>query len=106
MPLENCIPLDETRLLSSPEQGGLGYKTDDLGYLGFPLVAYGGLRDIDLKPGETIVVAPATGQFGGAAVQMACKCYPSHLFFSYTSMHVSDMSWEQLAPTLTWTWKY
>lgn len=71
VPLENCILLDETRLLSSPEQGGLGYSVDDLGYLGFPLVAYGGLRDIDLKPGETIIIAPATGQFGGAAVQMA-----------------------------------
>ena len=71
VPLENCIPLDETRLLGSPEQGGLGYTVDELAYLGCPLVAYGGLRDIDLKPGETIVIAPATGQFGGAAVQMA-----------------------------------
>ena len=78
VPLENCIPLDERRLLSAPEQGGLGYNIDDLAYLGFPLVAYGGLRDIDLKPGETIVIAPATGQFGAAAVQMACRLsFPS-----------------------------
>ncbi|KAL8783803.1 MAG: hypothetical protein Q9195_009270 [Heterodermia aff. obscurata] len=71
VPLENCIPLDETRLLGSPEDGGLGYTLDDLGYFAFPLVAYGGLRDIDLKAGETIIIAPATGQFGGAAVQTA-----------------------------------
>ena len=71
VPLENCVALDETRLLGPPEQGGLGYTVDDLGYLEFPLVAYGGLRDIDLKPGETIIIAPATGQFGGAAVQTA-----------------------------------
>lgn len=43
---------------------------DDLGYLQTPLVAYGGLIDIDFKPSETIVIAPATGHFGGAAVQV------------------------------------
>ena len=71
VPLENCIPLDEKRLLGSLQEGGLGYTMDDLGYLQMPLVAYGGLIDIDFKPGETIVIAPATGQFGGAAVQVA-----------------------------------
>ena len=71
VPLENCIPLDERRLLGSPQEGGLGYTMDDLGYLQMPLVAYGGLIDIDFKAGETIVIAPATGQFGGAAVQVA-----------------------------------
>jgi threonine dehydrogenase-like Zn-dependent dehydrogenase len=34
-------------------------------------VPYGGLRDIDLKPGETIIIAPATGSFGRAAVKLA-----------------------------------
>jgi len=34
-------------------------------------VPYGGLRDIDLKPGETVIIAPATGSFGGAAVKLA-----------------------------------
>lgn len=71
VPLENCIPLDETQLLSPQEQGGLGYTMDDLGYLQIPLIAYGGLIDIDIKPGETVIIAPATGQFGGAAVQVA-----------------------------------
>lgn len=35
------------------------------------LVPYGGLSDIGLKAGETIVITPATGPFGGAAVKVA-----------------------------------
>jgi D-arabinose 1-dehydrogenase-like Zn-dependent alcohol dehydrogenase len=35
------------------------------------LAPYGGLRDINLEPGETIVVCPTTGGFGGAGVQVA-----------------------------------
>jgi len=34
-------------------------------------VPYGGLADINLKPGETIIITPATGSFGSAAVQVA-----------------------------------
>ena len=67
MPLENCIPLDEARLYQD-----LGYRATDILYAGFMLlVGYGGLRSIQLEPGETIVVCPATGGFGGAAVQTA-----------------------------------
>ncbi|KAF2798587.1 GroES-like protein [Melanomma pulvis-pyrius CBS 109.77] len=65
-PLENCIPLDEARLC-----GSLGYSTQDLAYIGYLIVSFGGLRDIKLEPGETIVVTPATGGFGGAGVQVA-----------------------------------
>ncbi|KIW93664.1 uncharacterized protein Z519_06269 [Cladophialophora bantiana CBS 173.52] len=65
-PLENCIPLDETKLCRQ-----LGYATNDLMYLYLLLVAYGGFRDIRLEPGETVVVSPATGRFGGAGVQVA-----------------------------------
>ena len=71
VPLENCITLDEEKLCGRREEGGLGYSVDDLAYIQFPLVAYGGLVDIGFQPGETIVIAPATGQFGGAAVQTA-----------------------------------
>ncbi|MCJ1330134.1 hypothetical protein MMC10_006816 [Thelotrema lepadinum] len=71
VPMENCIPLDEKRLLGLPEDGGLGYTIEDLAYLQTPLIAYGGLIDIDVKPGETVIVAPATGGFGGSAVQVA-----------------------------------
>lgn len=35
------------------------------------VVPYGGLVDINLKPGETIIIAFATGDFGGAAVEVA-----------------------------------
>ncbi|KAL9622077.1 MAG: hypothetical protein Q9160_003576 [Pyrenula sp. 1 TL-2023] len=75
VPLENCVGLDEGRLLAQPEpgvgEGGLGYTVEDLAYLQTPMIVYGGLRDIELRPGETVVVAPATGGFGGAAVQVA-----------------------------------
>lgn len=71
IPLESCTPLDEKRLLGKPEDGGLGYKVEDLAFITKLLVPYGGLRDVDLKAGETVVVAPATGNFGGAAVLVA-----------------------------------
>lgn len=35
------------------------------------IVPFGGLRDIGLEPGETIVVCPSTGGYGGAGVQVA-----------------------------------
>lgn len=66
MPLENCIPLNEGRLCEE-----LGYSITDLVYLSNLLVPYGGLRSIKLEPGETVVVCPATGGFGGAGVQVA-----------------------------------
>ncbi|KAK4042209.1 hypothetical protein C8A01DRAFT_33704 [Parachaetomium inaequale] len=70
-PLENCYPLDEKRLCGSPADGGLGYALEDLLQLPTQLVAMGGLRAIDVKPGERVIVAPATGAFSGAAVQVA-----------------------------------
>lgn len=35
------------------------------------LVPFGGLSEIDVGPGDTVIVAPATGRFGGAAVTVA-----------------------------------
>ncbi|KAF7916071.1 uncharacterized protein EAE97_012162 [Botrytis byssoidea] len=66
VPLENCIALNEPRLC-----GELGYSLQDLIYLCYLLVPYGGLRDIKLEPGETIVMCPATGGFGGVQVAVA-----------------------------------
>ncbi|KAI4184973.1 MAG: hypothetical protein L6R41_004408 [Letrouitia leprolyta] len=66
VPLENCIPLDENRLC-----GELRYSPQDLAYMGYLLVGFGGLRDIKLEAGETIIICPATGGFGGAAVLVA-----------------------------------
>ncbi|KAF7853910.1 hypothetical protein EAF04_010576 [Stromatinia cepivora] len=70
-PLENVYALNEKRLLGSPAEGGLGYSLGDLSILARHLVAYGGFRGIDLKPGETVIVAPATGSFTSAAVEVA-----------------------------------
>ncbi|KAH8912985.1 alcohol dehydrogenase [Coniochaeta sp. PMI_546] len=70
-PLENCHPLNEKLLCGSPSEGGLGYKPEDLLALPKQIVAYGGLRGINLQPGETVIVSPATGMFSGAAVQVA-----------------------------------
>ena len=66
VPLENCIPLDEMRLCE-----GLGYSISDLMYMAYLLVPFGGLRDIKIEPGETVVVSPATGGYGGAGVLVA-----------------------------------
>ncbi|KAB5582286.1 alcohol dehydrogenase [Coniochaeta sp. 2T2.1] len=67
VPGENVHLLNKGRLLGPK----LGYGVEDLGYLASLMVAYGGLRDIDVRPGELVLVAPATGSFGGAAVHVA-----------------------------------
>lgn len=65
-PLESLTVLDERRLI-----GDFGYSLGQLMYSSTILVPYGGLRDINLQAGETIIIAPATGPFGGAAVIVA-----------------------------------
>ncbi|KAF7185293.1 Alcohol dehydrogenase 4, mitochondrial [Pseudocercospora fuligena] len=62
VPLENLTYLDEERL---------GYRIEELASIATLLVPYGGLRDIEFRPGQTIVIAPATGPFGSAAVKVA-----------------------------------
>lgn len=71
MPIENCYLLDEKRLLGSIAEGGLGYSIEDLGFITRLMIPHGGFVDVDLKAGETVLVAPATGTFGGAAVEVA-----------------------------------
>ena len=66
VPLENLYALDEELLCKS-----LGYSFADLNWLGPCLVPAGGLMEIDVKAGETVIVAPGTGFFSGAAVHMA-----------------------------------
>lgn len=74
-PLENICVLDEDVLLGTP--GGadgklrLGYDVSELAFIFWLLVPYGGLRDVGLRVGETVIVSPATGPFGGAAVLVA-----------------------------------
>lgn len=66
VPLEACEVLDEGKLC-----GRMGCEIAELAYVSALLVPYGGLGDIDLKAGETVIVSPATDVFGGAAVLVA-----------------------------------
>ncbi|KAL6243383.1 hypothetical protein RBB50_009935 [Rhinocladiella similis] len=66
VPLENCFPLDETRLCTE-----LGYTIDHLMYLFTISVPFGGLRSVDLRAGEKVLVTPAAGMYGSAAVVAA-----------------------------------
>ncbi|KAI8717957.1 ADH-zinc-N domain-containing protein [Fusarium sp. LHS14.1] len=71
LPLENCHPLDEKRLLGDVKDGGLGYTLDDLTHFFSMLIPFGGLADVDVKAGDTAIIAPATGRYGSAAVHVA-----------------------------------
>jgi threonine dehydrogenase-like Zn-dependent dehydrogenase len=66
VPLENCVKLDEEKLLVQ-----MKYTVEQLSFIASALIPYGGLRDVDVRPGETVIIAPATGGFGGAAVPVA-----------------------------------
>ena len=70
-PLENTWALDENRFCGSPTDGGMGLEVYDLLQLPTQLTVYGGLRGINLQPGERVIVSPATGGFSGAAVAVA-----------------------------------
>lgn len=71
MPMESCTCLNESRLLGSAQDGGLGLEVADLAFIQTAMVPFGGLRDINLRAGERIIICPATGNFGGAAVMVA-----------------------------------
>ena len=66
VPLENVFELDEDALCK-----GMGYNYADLAYMQRLMVPMGGLSALDVKAGERVVIAPATGGFGGAAVEAA-----------------------------------
>lgn len=65
-PLENIHALDEHRLCHD-----LGHALPDLTWLEPCAVAYAGLRDAGTQPGDRVVIAPATGRYGAAAVAVA-----------------------------------
>ena len=56
-PLENLARLDERRLTGDPRDGGLGFELERLCYIGTLLVPYGGLKDIELQAGQTVIGA-------------------------------------------------
>ncbi len=64
VPLENAVPLDEEVLV-----GKHGYDIEELTVIVRLSVAYGAISNVDIKAGEIVIVGPATGQFGGAAVK-------------------------------------
>ena len=66
LPAENVHVLNEDILVKK-----LGYRVEDLAYLSTLAVPHGGLSDAGLWTGETVLIAPATGSFGSAAVQVA-----------------------------------
>ncbi|KAL2863200.1 putative isopropanol dehydrogenase [Aspergillus lucknowensis] len=65
-PLENLHPLNESLLLDK-----MGYSLTDLSLIPVCAVPFGGLSEADIKPGEVVIIAPATGRYGGAAVAVA-----------------------------------
>ncbi|MCJ1447318.1 MAG: hypothetical protein MMC23_007829 [Stictis urceolatum] len=65
-PLESVYALDEDLLVKK-----MGYTLPDLAKLGGLFVSAGGLYDLDVKAGDSVIVAPATGHFGGAVVHLA-----------------------------------
>ncbi|KAF6843359.1 isopropanol dehydrogenase [Colletotrichum musicola] len=71
VPLENCHPMDEKRLLGDIKTDGLGYSILDLTHLFSMFIPFGGLADVDVKAGDTVIIAPATGRYGNAAVHVA-----------------------------------
>jgi D-arabinose 1-dehydrogenase-like Zn-dependent alcohol dehydrogenase len=68
VPLENAFRLDEGRLVGA---GGLGYEIPELAILSQLVLGMSGCVDAGVSAGGTVVIAPATGIFGRAAVQVA-----------------------------------
>ncbi|KXH69016.1 hypothetical protein CSAL01_12179 [Colletotrichum salicis] len=71
LPIENCHILYEHRLLGDEKHGGLGYTIEELTHLFSMLAPFGGLSDIDSKPGGILLIAPATGRSGSAVLLAA-----------------------------------
>ena len=71
-PLENVHPIPE-RLLEK-------YGPGKLTCLGSTLVPYGGLLAGGLEPGQRVMIQPATGHFGAAAVAAAVAMGASAVF--------------------------
>jgi len=65
-PIENVHALDEKKLC-----GEMGHSLEALLTIQSTCIPYGGLDNAGVKAGDTVIVAPATGTFGGAAVVTA-----------------------------------
>ena len=71
VPLEQCYPLNEQTLTSQ------GYTVNDMQILERLCLAYGAFCAANLKPGQTVIVAPSSGAYSGSvaevAAQLGCK---------------------------------
>jgi D-arabinose 1-dehydrogenase-like Zn-dependent alcohol dehydrogenase len=65
-PLENVFSLGEHVLMKEME-----YSMEDICWILKCLIPYAGLYDMGVRPGDVVIVAPATGRLGGAAVSVA-----------------------------------
>ncbi|KAH7124555.1 isopropanol dehydrogenase [Dactylonectria macrodidyma] len=68
MPLENIAPLNEELLVTQ-----MGYPFADLSLLGPAAIAMGGFCEVNVHAGDSVIVAPATGLYGGSCVQVALR---------------------------------
>ncbi|KAI9167636.1 Alcohol dehydrogenase-like protein [Paramyrothecium foliicola] len=65
--METCIPLDEEYMTRA------GYSFGDLMHIERLAVANAGVHAADLRPGETVIVCPATGQYSGATAELVAQ---------------------------------
>jgi NADPH:quinone reductase-like Zn-dependent oxidoreductase len=87
VPLENCFLLNEQRLL-----GELAYSPADLSLLVVYIVAAGAIIEAaDIKAGETIVIGPSSGSFGGAAVEVALALGANVIAVGRNKQKLEDM---------------
>lgn len=68
VPLENCTKLPNPKETTT---AALSVELISFTHIGKLLVPFGGLRDLKVQPGEIVIVAPATGTFGGCCVEVA-----------------------------------
>ncbi|CAJ2505716.1 Uu.00g131100.m01.CDS01 [Anthostomella pinea] len=90
VPLENVHRFDEAALQRQ------GVTPRDLGFFGQLAVPYGGLRDVNLTAGETVLITAATGNFGGGAVHVALAMGASVIAMGRNEAILSEL--KKLAP--------
>ena len=66
LPVESATVIDEEHFFKR-----LGYKPAQLCWVNDLVIPFAGLDNSDLRPGETVIVAPSTAHFGGCAVLVA-----------------------------------
>ncbi|KAJ5375757.1 hypothetical protein N7517_007763 [Penicillium concentricum] len=111
-PLENCYPLDEAKLMGDPMNWGFAYTPEQLCAIATFLRPFGGLANIDVKPGEAILISPATSPKGvaacmvalamGARVVACCHNEAKLLHLNQTLARTRNGSDERIS-TVTWT---